>query len=48
LLSKAFRWRNRSDRDGEKPTTTLAFEAGVINWLPVRGFHHGPRPPRAP
>jgi hypothetical protein len=21
----------------------VAFEAGVIDWLPVRGFHHGPR-----
>ena len=21
----------------------MAFKAGVIDWLPVRGFHHGPR-----
>jgi len=26
----------------EKPITTVAFEAGVIDWLPSRGFHHGP------
>jgi len=30
----------------------VAFEAGVIDWLPVRGFHHGPvrqgRPEKRP
>jgi hypothetical protein len=33
---------NRSDRRGAKPGTTLAFAGRRNDWLPARGFHHGP------
>lgn len=39
----------RKSRDGEtgrtgreKPRTTVASEAAVFDWLPLRAFHHGP------
>jgi hypothetical protein len=31
-----------------KATTTMAHVAVVNDWLPVRGFHHGPEPKGAP
>src|SRR5262249_6970610 len=47
LLSAAARlWfdlmTNRSDRRGAMPRTTLAFAGRRHDWLPARGFHHGP------
>jgi transposase len=34
--------RTRSERREGKPTTSMATQAAVIDWLPARDFHHGP------
>ena len=39
---------HRSDRRGEKPITSLALEAAVIDWLPARDFPSWPGAHRAP
>src|SRR5215510_2341968 len=37
---------NRSDRRGGKPRTSLTITGRATDWLPARGFHHGPKPTR--
>src|SRR5439155_4133199 len=38
---------NRSDRRGGKPITRVAISGRCIDWLPARGFHHGPERQRS-